>query len=145
LLRSAITFQIFELLNSYEILSHLISSTCIIPNSLNPNIKHRLRAAAMRLLFLAILPLAVIATPNGRCTGDKATGFWKESGICISTSNCRNRGGKTKNDACPFDGDDIKCCLIGVEPSDVNPCGEYSYCTWTENGCQGGTWNSGRS
>src|SRR5688500_4285083 len=79
-------------------------------------------AAAMHVsIILAVLPLAALATPNGRCTGDQATGRWKQSGICISTSNCRNRGGKTKNGACPFDGDDIKCCLIGVEPSDVNP------------------------
>lgn len=103
-------------------------------------------AATMHLsLLLACLPLTVVlATPNGRCTGDKATGYWKESGICITTGNCRNRGGKTKDGACPSDGDDIKCCLIGVQPSDVNPCGEYSHCTWTSNGCAGGTWLSGK-
>jgi hypothetical protein len=94
-------------------------------------------------ILFAAFPLAVLGALNGRCTGDKATGFWKQSGICISTTNCADRGGKTKNDACPHDGDGIKCCLIGVEPSDVNPCGAYSHCTWTSNGCAGGTWYSG--
>lgn len=99
----------------------------------------------MHPLLLIIFPAAALATLNGRCTGTQATGFWKESGICITTSNCSSRGGKTKNGACPSDPDNVKCCLIGVEPSDVNPCGLYSHCSWTSNGsgCPGGTWNSG--
>ncbi|KAM0275744.1 hypothetical protein ACHAQH_007462 [Verticillium albo-atrum] len=96
------------------------------------------------LYLLALLPVSALAAVNGRCTGSKATGYWKDSGICISTTNCKNRGGVTKDDACPGDGDNIKCCLIGAGKSDVSPCGLYSHCTWTSEGCAG-QWYSGKS
>ncbi|KAH6687777.1 hypothetical protein F5X68DRAFT_231324 [Plectosphaerella plurivora] len=95
----------------------------------------------MHFFVLAILPLTALAALNGRCTGDLATGLWKEDGICITTTNCANRGGKTKNGACPSDGDNIKCCIID---EDRNPCGVSSYCTWTSNTCfQGGQRRTG--
>ncbi|KAH6669191.1 hypothetical protein F5X68DRAFT_265293 [Plectosphaerella plurivora] len=99
----------------------------------------------MHFLHFAILPAVALAALDGRCTGSQATGFWKESGICITTTNCSNRGGKTKNGACPSDPDNVKCCLIGAEPSNANPCGLYSHCSWRPGGssCAGGTWITG--
>jgi hypothetical protein len=100
---------------------------------------------------LALLPLAALTsavsvmTPNGHCSGDKATGDWKKHGICIRDSTCTSSKykGKHKDDACPYDADNIKCCLIGLETSySTNPCGGSSYCTWRANGCAG-TWVTG--
>lgn len=88
-------------------------------------------------LALAVFPVAALAALNGRCTGDLATGAWRTDGICITTSNCSGRGGKTKNGACPSDPENVKCCIID---EDKNPCGQWSYCTWTSNTCfSGGT------
>ncbi|KAK3294134.1 uncharacterized protein B0H64DRAFT_433365 [Chaetomium fimeti] len=93
-------------------------------------------------LLLAVLPLPALAALNGRCTGSKATGNWGEDGICISTSTCRSHGGEYKSGACPYDPENIKCCVVGVSPDgDQNPCGGLSWCTWTGNGCSG-NWRS---
>ncbi|KAH7375199.1 hypothetical protein B0T11DRAFT_269870 [Plectosphaerella cucumerina] len=86
----------------------------------------------MHFLFLAVFPVAALAALNGRCTGDQATGLWKADGICLTTTTCSNRGGKTKDGACPNDGNNIKCCVINESR---NPCGVSSYCTWASNPC----------
>jgi len=92
---------------------------------------------------LSLFPFAAIATPNGHCTGSQATGNWGNDGICISTSTCSSYHGTYKNNACPSDSSDIKCCLIGLSPNEQNPCGGLSYCDWTANGCAG-TWKTGK-
>lgn len=63
------------------------------------------------LILTTSFPLPIFAALNGRCTGSKATGEWKSGGICIKTSTCRNYKGTTKNGACPYDPDDVKCCV----------------------------------
>lgn len=88
-------------------------------------------------LFLAIFPLAVLATLNGHCSGSDASAIEKANGICIRTSTCKSYGGKYTSGACPNDADDIKCCVIGVGQPDVNPCGRPSICDWTSNSCPG--------
>ncbi|KAK3988672.1 hypothetical protein QBC44DRAFT_292297 [Cladorrhinum sp. PSN332] len=90
------------------------------------------------VLVLATLPLAAFAAINGKCSGSAATGKWKESGICVKTSTCRSYGGSYKNEACPNDPADVKCCLVGIVPNAITqPCGPDSWCTWTSNGCVG--------
>ena len=42
---------------------------------------------------------------DGGCIGDKGA-----PGVCVSTTNCKNAGGKPIDNACPKDGPDIKCC-----------------------------------
>ncbi|KAK4199168.1 hypothetical protein QBC40DRAFT_297735 [Triangularia verruculosa] len=87
--------------------------------------------------ILAGFPLAALATVNGHCSGDQATGEWRSKGICISTGTCTSYGGKYITGACPNDPDNIKCCLVGRYPSTVNPCGGLSWCDWTSNSCSG--------
>ena len=38
---------------------------------------------------------------------------------------------------CPNDVANIKCCVIGLDPISVNPCGSISYCDWNTNSCPG--------
>jgi hypothetical protein len=86
--------------------------------------------------ILALVPLLAVATAavNGHCSGAHATGNWKEEGICISTSTCNRYHGQHIDDACPYDGDGIKCCLIGISPNTAtNPCGGFSACRWLDS------------
>lgn len=84
------------------------------------------------LLLLLLLPLPSLAALNGRCTGSKATGQWKDDGICIRTSTCKKYKGSTKNGACPFDDDDVKCCLVDkCEGGPEEGLGPKSFCSWT--------------
>jgi len=86
------------------------------------------------LLPLLLLLPATLAALNGRCTGSKATGQYKESGICINTSTCKKYKGTTKDGACPYDPDDVKCCLIdNCAPSPDGDLGPHSYCEWTSD------------
>ncbi|KAK0726288.1 hypothetical protein B0T21DRAFT_385591 [Apiosordaria backusii] len=88
--------------------------------------------------ILAAFPLTAFAAINGHCTGAEATGEWGSKGICIRTGTCNSYNGAYKSGACPFDGDDVKCCLIGRGPSSsTNPCGGASWCDWTSNSCSG--------
>ncbi|KAK4220843.1 hypothetical protein QBC38DRAFT_449681 [Podospora fimiseda] len=94
------------------------------------------------ILVLVTLPVAALAAINGRCYGSAATGKWKESGICVKTSTCNAYRGSYKNNACPDDAADVKCCLVGITPNAAtNPCEPDSWCTWTSNGCAG-RWKS---
>lgn len=84
------------------------------------------------ILLLLPLPLPSLAALNGRCTGSKATGQWKDDGICIKTSTCKKYKGSTKSGACPFDDDDVKCCLIDkCEGGPEEGLGPKSWCSWT--------------
>ncbi|KAK3368614.1 hypothetical protein B0H63DRAFT_78561 [Podospora didyma] len=97
------------------------------------------------VLALSLLPLAAHATVNGHCSGT-ATGLYLKEGICISTSKCNDYGGQYITGGCPNDPNDIKCCRIdeaigdGCAPNNAG----YSYCTWTANGCSGGSWLNNR-
>jgi hypothetical protein len=81
--------------------------------------------------FLFILPQSSLAALNGRCTGSKATGEWKESGICIKTSTCAKYKGKTKTGACPYDPDNVKCCIIDECSGSPEGLLNHSWCDWT--------------
>lgn len=88
--------------------------------------------------LLPVFPLATLAALNGHCTGSKATGDWKDYGICIKTSTCNSFKGAYKSGACPNDVDDVKCCVIGMGDSiSTEPCGGASYCEWTSDYCSG--------
>ncbi|KAK4119490.1 hypothetical protein N657DRAFT_693709 [Parathielavia appendiculata] len=99
-------------------------------------------------ILTIIFPLMAHAALNGRCTGSAADGVWGESGICIRTSTCRSYGGISKQGACPYDADDVRCCVIGRGGNAANdPCGPVSWCDWTSagNACQsvGGIFDPG--
>jgi hypothetical protein len=71
--------------------------------------------------LLAIFPLVALAAVNGPCTGapdGTATGDYLKEGICVV--DCVDSSG-TKgyqiSGGCPFDADDVKCCLIGLDQS----------------------------
>ncbi|KAK0749007.1 hypothetical protein B0T18DRAFT_427205 [Schizothecium vesticola] len=82
--------------------------------------------------LLLLLPVHTLAALNGRCTGSKATGQWKDDGICIKTSTCKKYKGSTKTGACPYDDDDVKCCLIDkCEGGPEEGLGPHSFCSWT--------------
>ncbi|KAJ9161034.1 hypothetical protein NKR19_g2682 [Coniochaeta hoffmannii] len=84
------------------------------------------------ILLLSSLPFHSLAALNGRCTGSKATGEWKTDGICVKTSTCRRYKGSTKDGACPYDGDDVKCCIIDkCAPYPDGELGPHSHCEWT--------------
>ena len=87
----------------------------------------------LTLPILLLFPLTSLAALNGRCTGSKATGLWKDEGICIKTSTCKKYKGSTKNGACPYDDDDVKCCLIDKceGGSAEDGLGPKSHCDWT--------------
>ncbi|KAH8820211.1 hypothetical protein F5884DRAFT_763226 [Xylogone sp. PMI_703] len=88
-------------------------------------------------LLLGLFPLAALATVNGHCSGSAATGNWGTDGICVSTSTCTSYGGKYISGACPFDADNIKCCLVGLGPTvNYDPCGGVSFCDWTSGNTQ---------
>jgi len=83
------------------------------------------------LSLVTLTPLLTLAALNGRCTGSKATGQFKTQGICIKTSTCRRYSGTTKNGACPFDDDDVKCCIIDkCGPYPEGNLGGKSHCEW---------------
>ncbi|KAK1830574.1 hypothetical protein QBC39DRAFT_260550 [Podospora conica] len=86
-------------------------------------------------LSLLLLPLPSLAALNGRCTGSKARGEWKSDGICIKTSTCSKYKGRTKTGACPYDDDDVKCCLIDKceGSTDEEGLGPKSHCVWTSD------------
>ncbi|CAI4215923.1 unnamed protein product [Parascedosporium putredinis] len=73
---------------------------------------------ALAYLLLSISPLSVYAALNGPCTGDEATGEYGTKGTCISTSDCTRSGGHYKSGACPFDPNDVKCCVIDSTSSE---------------------------
>ncbi|KAH8655279.1 hypothetical protein BX600DRAFT_515111 [Xylariales sp. PMI_506] len=91
--------------------------------------------------LLALFPAAALATVNGHCSGSSAggtaTGDFLEYGICVSTTTCGDYGGVTITGGCPNDASNIKCCLIGLDSSTVNPCGGASWCEWTADTCSG--------
>jgi hypothetical protein len=92
---------------------------------------------------LALFPVAALAALNGRCTGSAATGTWGSHGICVSTSTCTSYGGEYKSGACPYDPDNVKCCVVGIAPNaENNPCGRFSMCQWTSSTCSG-SWVTG--
>ena len=113
-----------------------------------------------KYILASFLPLAAIASPaavpdaaaaaellqartvNGHCSGT-ATGIYRTDGICVSTSTCNSYSGSYISGGCPSDANNIKCCVIGLDPVSVNPCGGSSYCTWTSERC-GGTRVPGR-
>ncbi|KAK0654884.1 hypothetical protein B0T16DRAFT_395807 [Cercophora newfieldiana] len=84
-------------------------------------------------ILLLSLPLSALAAVNGRCTGSKATGRWKTDGICIKTSTCKRYKGSTTNGACPYDPDDVKCCLIDECNGQPDRLGWSSWCEWTSD------------
>jgi hypothetical protein len=99
----------------------------------------------MHLSLAALLPFAarVLATVNGHCSGS-ASGLYLSDGICVTTSTCDSYDGSYISGGCPYDADNVKCCLVGLEDSvSVNPCGGSSYCNWVANGCSDGSWISG--
>jgi hypothetical protein len=64
---------------------------------------------------------------------------WGTRGICIDKGVCKDRGGVTTDNACPNDGNSIKCCVIeGCVTSTAR-----SWCQWTDDNCPG-TWYTGR-
>jgi hypothetical protein len=82
------------------------------------------KSAKMRSFnLLALFPLAALAAINGPCTGPPdgtASGYYLTEGICLDTSDCvdtAGAAGKTINGGCPFDGNGVKCCLIGLDNS----------------------------
>jgi hypothetical protein len=87
----------------------------------------------MLTLTLALFPLSTLAALNGRCTGAPAAGIYQNDGICIHTATCRSNGGTYISGGCPYDVEDVKCCIIeGCAPS-----GRYSWCDWTSDVCNG--------
>jgi hypothetical protein len=84
---------------------------------------------SLPLVFLLALPS--LAALNGRCTGSKAKGQYKEDGICITTSTCKKYKGTTTNGACPYDSDDVKCCIIDECNGRPEGLFDHSRCTWT--------------
>jgi len=99
--------------------------------------------------ILAVLPFVAVASAsvNGHCTGAHATGDWGEYGICVSIGDCDHYGGKHTDNACPYDGDGIKCCVVGMGPDIMHdPCGGTSRCQWmNSNGkCDSG-WSNVRN
>jgi len=82
------------------------------------------------LIPLLLIPTLTNAALNGRCTGSKATGDWKTKGICVRTSTCsKYKGGTYKSGACPYDPDDVKCCL-------VDECSGYPDGLLYHSGCE---------
>lgn len=75
------------------------------------------------LIAAAFFPLAVLAAVNGPCTGapdGTATSYYLLEGICLYTSDCKDSSGAAGSyisGGCPFDADDVKCCLVGLEGS----------------------------
>jgi hypothetical protein len=69
--------------------------------------------------LLALFPLAALAALNGPCTGPpagKASGYYLSEGIClVDCVDSAGAHGHQIEDGCPFDTNDIKCCLIGLE------------------------------
>lgn len=101
----------------------------------------------MRLeTFLALaLPFGALAALNGHCDKSIATGQFKTRGICIKTSTCKKYKGKTQTGACPWDPDDVKCCVIdSCGPDPDTYLGPYTQCDWTSNGCPVGNWLKSR-
>jgi len=87
-------------------------------------------------LFLAVftlLPISTLASLNGHCTGSKATGQWKSDGICIKTSTCKKYKGSYTSGACPYDPDDVKCCVIDECSGYPDSLGYHSRCEWTNS------------
>lgn len=72
-------------------------------------------------LLLSAAPLVVYAKLNGPCTGDKATGEYGTRGTCIPTAECTSAGGHYKNNACPLDPEDIKCCVVDSPAEEEEP------------------------
>jgi len=66
--------------------------------------------------LIAFFPLAALATLNGGCSG-AATHLWLSDGICITTETCDAYKGAYIPNGCPGDGDDVQCCMIGLETS----------------------------
>jgi hypothetical protein len=66
-----------------------------------------------------------IAALKGRCNPD---GRGNKAGVCLYTSDCARKGGRTTDNDCPFDGNGIKCCY-------KDDCyGRESQCLW-ESDC----------
>ena len=65
-------------------------------------------------IIFAILPAVTLAAIGDRCNpgGDKEGSLTDTYGICIKTSDCSARGGKTTNNNCPNDPNNVKCCTI---------------------------------
>lgn len=84
-------------------------------------------------IALSFLPSVVQAALNGRCAHGSDAEF-NNFGICVKTSTCAHYNGRTKNNLCPDDPDDVKCCVVEM----CGDCGERgcSYCQWTSDGCE---------
>lgn len=65
----------------------------------------------MSLVVFSLFPLSALATVNGRCVKGSDP-LYNNFGICVSTKNCKKYGGHWKSDLCPYDGEDIKCCVV---------------------------------
>ena len=66
--------------------------------------------------LIALFPVATYATLYGHCSGT-ATGEYLSDGICDYTSDCNTRKGSHITGGCPYDDNDITCCLIGLAGS----------------------------
>ena len=63
--------------------------------------------------LVALFPLASLAAIDGHCTGT-ATGIWLQDGICETIATCDYYKGTYMTGGCPNDGNDVKCCLVGL-------------------------------
>jgi len=82
-------------------------------------------------ILLLFVPTITNAALNGRCTGSKATGDWKTKGICVRTSTCTAYKGTYKSGACPYDPDDVNCCLVDECSGHPDGLLYHSRCEWT--------------
>ncbi|KAJ3035160.1 hypothetical protein HDV00_004282 [Rhizophlyctis rosea] len=82
---------------------------------------------ATLLLFTA----SASASVGGRCVD-------VTDGVCADKSKCTGTYTWYVNDACPYDGNNIKCCLRNF----CGPKGD-GICKFTSDGCPGGKFVSG--
>ena len=71
----------------------------------------------MLTVFSCIAHHVTLSAVNGPCAGIA-------TGVCVSTSKCSGWGGKSVSGYCPYDPNDIKCCVI------ENCSGADSFCGW---------------
>lgn len=85
------------------------------------------------ITILLTLPLAAVATLNGHCVKGSDP-LYNNFGICVKTSTCKHYGGTSKGGLCPYDDDDVKCCVVEEACAE---CGENgcSICQWTNQPC----------
>ncbi|OAL49432.1 hypothetical protein IQ07DRAFT_54975 [Pyrenochaeta sp. DS3sAY3a] len=81
-------------------------------------------------ILFTILPALAFAAIGDRCNpgGDTEGSLTNTYGICIKTSDCSSRGGKTTNNNCPDDPNNVKCCTL-------EKCGPWNDgdCQWSQD------------